>query len=100
MDQKKVCLVCGHRACSDCVEDHGTPSAWVTCCRCGFGSLASFWTGEPYEAVTVVTSGPGVCNYCGHPRCRNCEPDQWPQLADGCCNCIARVLGQALREVR
>jgi hypothetical protein len=99
MDQKKVCLVCGHQACSDCAEDHGTPSVWLTCCRCGFGAVASFWSGEHCDAITVVASGSGVCGYCGHVRCENCQPDQWPNLADGCCNCVARVLTQALGEV-
>jgi hypothetical protein len=40
-----------------------------------------------------------VCEYCGHVRCGKCLPDRWPQLADGCCSCLARILKQTQRRV-
>jgi hypothetical protein len=33
-----------------------------------------------------------VCEYCGHVRCEGCKPDVYPNLADGCCSCRARIL--------
>jgi hypothetical protein len=36
-----------------------------------------------------------VCEYCGHRRCETCKPDLWPNLADGCCSCLARLLKRA-----
>jgi hypothetical protein len=39
-------------------------------------------------------SPPNICEYCGHVRCDKCLPDRWPRLADGCCNCLARLLKQ------
>jgi hypothetical protein len=35
-----------------------------------------------------------VCEYCGHVRCDKCLPDKFPQLADGCCSCRARILAR------
>jgi hypothetical protein len=39
------------------------------------------------------------CPYCGHVRCEKCEPDRWPELADGCCNCQAEALKRFGRRV-
>src|SRR5262245_38031267 len=99
MEKHLRCLLCEHEQCHDCLTDRKKAERWLTCCRCGFGAVASFWRGELCEAVTLVASGPRFCEYCGHLRCGDCQPDQWPLLADGCCNCIARVLRQALGEV-
>ena len=35
-----------------------------------------------------------VCEYCGHRRCETCKPDVFPNLADGCCKCRARILAR------
>jgi hypothetical protein len=40
-----------------------------------------------------------VCQYCEHVRCEKCLPDNWAQLADGCCSCLARILERARRRV-
>jgi hypothetical protein len=41
---------------------------------------------------------PLTCPFCGHVRCGNCKEDKWPALADGCCDCVARILRQAHLE--
>ena len=46
-----------------------------------------------------VVAAPVRCPWCGHVRCTKCTEDRWHRLADGCCNCIVRVLRQALGEV-
>jgi hypothetical protein len=38
------------------------------------------------------------CPFCGHVRFENCKEDNFPALADGCCNCGGRILRQAQRE--
>lgn len=38
------------------------------------------------------------CPYCGHGRCENCKEDKYPALADGFCDCVARILRQAHLE--
>jgi hypothetical protein len=35
-----------------------------------------------------------VCQYCEHVRCEGCKPDVFPNLADGCCSCQARILAR------
>ncbi|GEM_PF-2617039 len=98
MEKRLKCLVCQHEKCSECVdcaEDRGKLGLWITCCRCGFGAVASFWHPEAFEQITRVFSGSGVCQYCRHLRCETCEPDLWPNLADGCCSCLARVKQRA-----
>jgi hypothetical protein len=40
-----------------------------------------------------------ACEYCGHLRCDNCRPDNWLNLADGCCYCADRILREAQRRV-
>jgi hypothetical protein len=64
----------------------------VTCCQCGLTAAASIWNAENYDEFTVIESGPGTCEYCGHVRCEACQPDDRPTLADGCCECRKRVL--------
>jgi hypothetical protein len=85
------CLICGHDQCGECVETHGPFGLSITCCHCGFSAVHSFWTPQSCDTVEVVRSGPGVCDYCGHVRCENCYPDDWPNLSDGCCKCRKRL---------
>jgi hypothetical protein len=37
------------------------------------------------------------CPWCGHERCPDCQKDKWPELRDGCCQCIAKIT-QALES--
>jgi hypothetical protein len=41
-----------------------------------------------------------VCEYCGHLRCAECQPDRWPNLADGCCECRRRLLASKASQCR
>jgi hypothetical protein len=40
-----------------------------------------------------------ACQYCGHIRYASCQPDSFPRLRDGCCQCVTRLLRKAWREV-
>lgn len=95
MDERLRCPLCGHEQCDECLEDHGKSGLWVNCSRCGFGSLVSLWAPQNYDNVEVVVTGSATCEYCGHVRCENCEPDQWRNLDDGCCAYRRRVLSSS-----
>jgi hypothetical protein len=56
MEKHLRCLLCEYEQCQDCITHEHAPERWVTCCRCGFGAVASFWSGKPCDAVTVVAS--------------------------------------------
>lgn len=52
------------------------------------------------ETEEKLSVAPLRCPWCGHVRCPDCNEDRWPQIADGCCACAARLLEKALRALR
>jgi hypothetical protein len=69
MKEREGCSFCGHEQYDGCLKN-----LWAARCRCGFGAA--------------------TCQYCGHVRCVECQPDRWPNLADGCCACLRRLLSR------
>ena len=51
-----------------------------------------------HEACRDHADRSNVCEYCGHVRCVECQPDRWPNLADGCCACRLRALSRWLTD--